>query len=280
MLARAMIAALKARGHSPAAADIDRYDITRREDVWRVFAEHRPTLLINCAAHTNVDKCDEEPQKADAINGYAVGLLAQAAREHGACLVHYSTDFVFDGASRRPYRADDPPRPLSAYGRSKLLGERMLQENAPPRWMIVRTAWLFGQGGASFPRTIVERARAGQPLKVVNDQIGCPTYAPDLANATLDLLDRDARGIWHATNSGTTNWYEFARGVLTEFAVAATLTPITSADWKQIRPNSAHRPAYSVLDLEPLQTLLGRPMRPWQEALHDYRRAVAEAGSF
>ena len=116
-------------------------------------------------------------EKADAINGQAVGLLARAAREHGTFLVHYSTDFVFDGSGRSPYRVNHPANPLSAYGRSKLLGERLLQEYAPPGWLILRTAWLYGRGGPSFPRTIVERGRQGA-LKVVNDQIGAPRTPP------------------------------------------------------------------------------------------------------
>lgn len=280
MLAKALTEALRSRGHEPAGADRDTYDLTRRDDVARLFSEHRPTLLFNCAAYTAVDKCEEERDLADAINGHAVGTLAEFARHHGTCLVHYSTDFVFDGSSRRPYHPDDEPRPLSAYGRSKLLGERKLIENAPEKWLILRTAWLYGRGGASFPKTIVERARAGQPLKVVNDQFGSPTYTPDLAEATLDLVHHRAHGIYHVTNGGTATWFEFAQAIHKEFDVPGTVTPITSADWQQIRPSSAVRPAYSVLDLEPFERLVGRPMRPWQEALHSFHQSVKASGSF
>jgi dTDP-4-dehydrorhamnose reductase len=280
MLARAIRETLNARHLNGIALDRNSVDVTKASDVRRFFAEHRPTLLINCAAHTKVDLCEDEQDKANAINGHAVGLLALAAREHGTFLVHYSTDFVFDGAGTRPYRADDPVRPLSAYGRSKLLGEQQLQANAPDKWLILRTAWLYGRGGPSFPRTIVERGRQGAPLKVVNDQVGCPTYTVDLAEATLDLLDRGQTGIWHLSNAGSTNWFEFAKAALEEFGVPAEVAPISTADWVKARPKQATRPSYSVLDVEPFARAVGRPMRPWREGLRDFRRAVDQAGGF
>lgn len=280
MLARAIQDALVARDLRAVALGRSAMDVTNESDVRRLFAEYKPTLLINCAAHTKVDLCEDEQEKANAINGHAVGLLAAAARERGTFLVHYSTDFVFDGGGTRPYRADDPVRPLSAYGRSKLLGEQQLQANAPARWLILRTAWLYGRGGASFPRTIVERARQGAPLKVVNDQVGCPTYTPDLAQATLDLLDRGQTGIWHLSNSGSATWFDFAKAALEEFGVNAEVAPISTADWVKARPKQAIRPAYSVLDVESFARVVGRPMRPWREGMSDFRRAVEAAGGF
>lgn len=277
MLAQAIREVLNGRNVSAAALDRSQCDITNPEDVRRLFSEHKPTLLINCAAHTKVDLCEDEAEKAEAINGRAVGLLAQQAREHGTFLVHYSTDFVFDGASRRPYRTNDPTNPLSVYGRSKLLGERKLQEHAPSKWLILRTAWLYGRGGPSFPRTMVERGRQG-PLKVVNDQIGCPTYTVDLAQATLDLLDRGLTGLWHLTNSGSTNWFDFARAALEEFQVNTSLAPLTTAQWLTMKPKQATRPAFSVLDIEPFAKATGRPMRPWRDALRDFREQVCTAG--
>lgn len=286
MLAQALRHGLAARKLSAVALDRTECDATHESDVRRLFSRHKPTLLINCAAHTKVDLCEDERDKADAINGHAVGTLAAVARDLGTYLVHYSTDFVFDGTSKRPYRTDDPVNPLSAYGRSKLLGERELQANAPPKWLILRTAWLYGRGGPNFPRTIVERARQtsassvepGQPLKVVNDQIGSPTYAPDLAAATFDLMDRGLTGLWHVTNAGQTSWYDFARAALEEFSVNVPITPVTTADWLKMRPKQATRPAYSVLDTEPLARAVGRPMRAWRDALHDFRLAVERQG--
>lgn len=279
MLAGALIRSLTARGKSAIALDRAGLDITDERAVRDAFAKHRPTLLLNCAAHTKVDLCEEQETLTNAINGHAVGTLASVAREYDTTLVHYSTDFVFDGNGTRPYRPDDPVGPLSAYGRSKLLGERKLQENAPARWLILRTAWLYGRGGPSFPRTMITVARDGKPLKVVSDQVGSPTLTDDLAEATLALLDSGASGIWHATNAGQTSWFEFTRAILEEFSLKTELTPTSSAEWFKLRPKSAHRPAYSVLDVEPIARQTGKPMRHWRDALHAYRLQVEQAGS-
>jgi dTDP-4-dehydrorhamnose reductase len=253
-------------------------DIADRDAVAKAFAQHKPTLVLNCAAHTKVDLCEQERAKADAINGAAVGEIAALCKPSGALLVHLSTDFVFDGSSRRPYLPNDPVNPLGAYGKSKLLGEQAIQTNPPQRWLIVRTAWVYGRHGTNFPRTIIQAARAGKPLTVVNDQIGSPTYTPDLAAAILDLLDSGAAGIWHVTNSGQTNWYEFAQATLDAFGLRPDISPISSNQWLQKRPNSAVRPAYSVLDLNALTSRIGRPMRPWQYALFDFHHAVDRYG--
>lgn len=279
MLAHALLRALQARGKTAVALGRAALDISDETAVQEAFRTHRPTVLLNCAAHTKVDLCEEQQELAEAINGRAVGILARAAREHGTTLVHYSTDFVFDGAGTRPYRAEDSVRPLSAYGRSKLLGEEQLRENAPERWLILRTAWLYGQHGPCFPRTMVTLARQGKPLKVVSDQIGCPTLTDDLAAATLDLLDAGATGVWHATNAGQTSWFDFTRAILDEFGLTTELSPTTSAEWFKIRPSSAHRPAYSVLDVAPLEQRIGRPMPHWRDALRRYREQVEDSAS-
>jgi dTDP-4-dehydrorhamnose reductase len=277
MLAHALVRALQARGKTAVALGRAALDVTDEAAVREAFRVHTPTLLLNCAAHTKVDLCEEQQELADAINGRAVGILARAAREHGTTLVHYSTDFVFDGSGTRPYRPDDPVRPLSAYGRSKLLGEQQLRENAPDRWLILRTAWLYGQSGPCFPRTMVTLARQGKPLKVVSDQVGSPTLTDDLAAATLDLLDAGATGVWHATNSGQTSWFDFTRAILEEFGLTTDLSPTTSAEWLKIRPHSAHRPAYGVLDVTPLEQKIGRPMPHWRDALRRYREQVGDS---
>jgi dTDP-4-dehydrorhamnose reductase len=280
MLARSLAETLKSRDVGASLLGRAALDIADEKSVQQMFREHRPTLVLNCAAHTKVDLCEDEPAKADAINGYAVGTLAMLCREYGSTLVHYSTDFVFDGTAKRPYRADDPVNPISAYGRSKLLGEQQLQAKAPPRWLIVRTAWAYGVGGVNFPKIIVDRAKQGQPLKVVDDEIGSPTYTIDLAQATLDLIDRSAKGIWHVTNSGHVSRYDYAKAILEEFNLKTELTPITTADWFKIRPKQARRPAYSVLDVEPIAKLVGKPMRPWREALRAFHEEVERRGSF
>lgn len=278
MLAQDLRKVLNARGIDPVLARHADCDITDPHQVSRLFHQHHPTLLLNCAAHTGVDQCEDEPERANAINGTGPGNLADLSREYHTKLVHFSTDFIFDGHIDQPYRPDDTPNPLSAYGKSKLLGEQSIQKVPQLASLIVRTAWLFGRYGNCFPQIIVNRARAGHALKVVNDQVGCPTYAPDLAKAVVDLLDVEATGIWHVTNSSPTNWYEFARAIVTEFKIPTEVTPISTAQWVAMRPRQAKRPSYSVLDLAPFTARTGREMRNWRDALRDYRTET-EIGS-
>jgi len=271
MLAHELNQVLKSRGVAPILARRADCDITNPAQLASIFRQHRPTLLLNCAAHTGVDLCEDEPARANSINGQGPSNLAELCREYHTQLIHFSTDFVFNGQSDRPYRPDDAPNPISAYGYSKLLGEEAIKQIAPPSWLIIRTAWLFGRHGNCFPKIILNRARQGHPLAVVNDQHGCPTYAVDLAVAVFDLLDRGAKGIWHITNSSPTTWYDFAKAILTEFNVTAEVKPITTAQWRAMRPKQANRPPYSVLDLSPFITIAGRNMRDWRDALKDYR---------
>jgi len=274
MLARALAHALLARATPFHAVDILDCDITQPDQVERLFRQRKPTLLLNCAAHTKVDLCENQQDLANAVNGYAVGTLARCSRECGAYLVHISTDAVFDGQSRRPYRPEDPVGPLSAYARSKLLGEQQLLQSPPTNWLLLRTAWLFGEYGLCFPRTIIERVRAGLPLRVVNDQVGAPTYAPDLADAILQLVDRSCHGIWHVTNSGSATWYDLAAATIEETRLHADLAPISTADWLAIRPKQARRAAYSVLDIQPFIQTVDYSPRHWRQALIAYGRAV------
>jgi dTDP-4-dehydrorhamnose reductase len=231
---------------------------------------HRPTVVINCAAYTKVDLAEVERDAAFAINTLAAGTIASACKSRGIRLVHFSTDFVFNGESSGPYQPNDPTDCLSAYGQSKLEGESLVRAIDPPGWMIIRTAWLFGDTGPCFPKTILDRARAGQTLKVVNDQIGSPTYAPDLAATTLDLIGASACGIRHVTNSGQCSWFDFAEAIVDAAGMSANLQPTTTAGYRATRPNIAIRPAFSVLADDKLPQLIGRHMRPWQEALSDF----------
>jgi dTDP-4-dehydrorhamnose reductase len=277
MVGRALTSALHNRNLTPIALTREQCNIASHADLERAF-QNRPTVLFNCAAYTKVDQCELEPDKADAINGYALGNLAELCINHRTLLVHISTDFIFDGRQNRPYKPDDAPHPLSAYGRSKLLGETQLRRPGLRDWLIVRTAWVYGRHGANFPRTMVTAAREGKPLSVVTDQIGSPTYAVDLAEAILTLIDVGVRGIWHVTNSGQTSWYDFAKAALAQFGVNHPIAPTTAAEWRAAKPNSAIRPAYSVMDIEPFNKLAGRQMRPWQEALCDFHAAVERDG--
>jgi dTDP-4-dehydrorhamnose reductase len=274
MLGQALAASLRMRGRRYVTVARAALDVSNPADVAAAFARHQPGVVLNCAAHTKVDLCEEQEDLANTINGAGAENLAVASRDYGAKLVHYSTDFVFDGSGTRPYRPDDPVNPLSAYGRSKLLGEQAIARVNPPGWLVIRTAWLYGPGGPCFPQTMINAARAGKPLKVVDDQIGSPTFTHDLADATLELVDRDASGVWHLTNAGSVSWHGFTAAILEEFNLATELGRTTSAEWKALRPTSATRPPYSVLDVTPYERLTGKPMRPWREALHDYRLAL------
>lgn len=280
MLAQAFSTVLGRRGITPVICGREECDVVNHRAVERTFERVRPTTVINCAAYTKVDIAEKEVPAANAANGLAAGILAVLCRRYDASLVHFSTDYVFDGTLQRPLRPDDPVGPKSAYGMSKLLGEQAIQQYPPPRWMIVRTAWLYGAGGPNFVQTMVNVARAGKPLKVVNDQIGCPTYTLDLAEAAVALATRGARGVWHVTNSGQTTWYDFAAAIFEEFQLRPELSPTTSDEWKALRPDSAVRPRYSVLDVEPVEKVLGRPMRHWRDALRAFKQEIDARGGF
>jgi dTDP-4-dehydrorhamnose reductase len=280
MLAQALRRALPASMGECVSLDRKTLDISDPRQIEKAMTEHRPTLVFNCAAYTKVDLAEKEREQANACNGSAVGVLGGLCKTHGATLVHFSTDYVFDGSLRRPLRPDDPVGPASAYGQSKLLGEHLLRENAPARWMILRTAWLYGAGGPNFVQTMVNVARAGKPLKVIDDQIGCPTYTVDLAQAAIDLVSRGGQGILHVSNAGQTSWFDFAAAIFQEWRLEPELSATTSAAWKASKPDSAVRPAYSVLDVAPTEKLLGRPMRDWRAALKAFKAEVDARGAF
>ncbi|HEX8520951.1 MAG TPA: dTDP-4-dehydrorhamnose reductase [Tepidisphaeraceae bacterium] len=274
MLAQALDRSIQARAKKATLLGRQELDVSDEDSVGSAFAQYRPTLVLNCAAYTKVDKAEEEKERAYEVNGEAVGILAAKCKEYGARLVHYSTDFVFDGRKREPYVPADVTNPQSVYGASKLEGERQAGDEA----LVIRTAWLYGPGGACFPQTMVGAAKQKKPLTVVNDQVGSPTFTHDLAEATLRLVDAEAKGIFHVTNAGSVSWFDFTRAILEEFHEKADLSPITSAAWKEKRPNSATRPSYSVLDVSEYERATGQRMRPWRQALREYRLEVARAG--
>jgi dTDP-4-dehydrorhamnose reductase len=276
MLAYALIRALRIRGVEPIVLGRADLDISNAKLVKEVIGRHEPNLILNCAAYTKVDLCESEIDLATNVNAGGAHAVADAAWMVRAKLVHYSTDFVFDGQKGTPYRPDDPVNPLSMYGKTKRFGEVLMRTNALLDYLIIRTAWLYGPNGPCFPQTMINAAKAGKPLKVVSDQTGTPTFTFDLAEATLDLLDRNAKGIWHITNSGATTWYDFTAAILEEFNLKTDLSPTTSAEWKKLKPNSATRPAYSVLDVSPYEKLVGKPMPDWRDALHRYHLALKQ----
>lgn len=246
-------------------------DVTDIDGVRSVFGGVRPDLVINTAAYHRVDDCETTPAEAFRVNALGVKNLAEVCREMGARLVHFSTDYVFSGESKRPYQEDDAANPLSAYGISKLAGEHFLRYILPEDHVIVRSSGLYGLVGASgkggnFIESVLRIAREGQPLRVVNDQVSCPTYTADLARVVLEVLARGGRGTYHLTNAGQCSWYDFAGALFDMLGLKPDLQPTTSAEYNA----AAKRPAYSVLANSRLKELDIVQPRPWQEALGDY----------
>jgi dTDP-4-dehydrorhamnose reductase len=248
--------------------DIAELDITDAGQCLDCANRVRPEVIINAAALTAVDYCESHEEEANRVNGDGPGNMAAAAAESGSLLVHYSTDYVFDGRKEAPYAETDPTCPRSAYGRSKLLGEQKVQARSPEH-LILRTAWLFGCNGKNFIRTILKAARSGQPLRVVDDQRGSPTNARDLAAHTLRLVQSGEHGIFHAANTGSCSWYELAaRSIEWAGMEGVKISPCSTSEY----PLPAPRPANSVLAPTRLVSCGVGPMRPWQEAVQDYIR--------
>jgi dTDP-4-dehydrorhamnose reductase len=250
-----------ARGPA-AVGEIRPLDVADEAAVRAAVRAARPEVVVNCAGYTAVDRAESEPEAAWAVNAVAPRVLAEEAAAAGALVVHVSSDFVFDGKKREPYVETDPVNPLSTYARSKEAGERFVRE-AAPRHVIVRTQWLYGPDGKHFPATMLRLCREGKPLRVVDDQVGAPTYAPDVAAAIDRILEAGLTGTIHAANRGQASWYELARAVLARAGEKAPVTPIKTAELR----SAAVRPEYSVLRNAVLEGTIGDCMRPWQEAL-------------
>jgi dTDP-4-dehydrorhamnose reductase len=259
------------------AFDRTTLDLADPAAIVRVLRATRPAVVVNAAAFTDVDRAEREEALATRINGDAVAVLGDECRALKAGLVHYSTDFVFDGASSRPYREDDPTAPLGAYGRSKLAGERALAERGAPA-IVLRTAWVYSPGRRSFVASILRLARERESLRIVADQTGSPTFAGDLATATALLvhgLGRDpfaaideARGVYHMAGSGVATRFELAKAVIASDPKASehrvrSVEPVATAEY----PLPAARPAFAPLDCEKLRRTFGIALPPWREAL-------------
>lgn len=242
-------------------------DISDSGQVRRVMRDLAPRVAINCAAYTRVDDCEEHVQRAFRVNAWAVRDLARLCREEGCQLVHISTDYVFGGEKGQPYTEQDLPRPLNVYGVSKLAGEHFALGLAP-RALVVRSSGLYGPGGegGNFVEVMLRRARAGEPLRVVEDQVLSPTYTRELARALRQLIRAGAAGLYHVANRGACSWYRFAREIFSQAGLEVDLQPISSAAYGA----AARRPAYSALDSGKAWQLLGGPLSPWQEALARY----------
>ncbi len=250
--------------------DLPDFDLTDREQVL-TLAEAAPDIIMNCAAFTNVDGCEEQQELAMRVNGDGAGLLAELAKKTDAVLIHISTDFVFDGSKGSPYFEDDHPQPISVYGKSKLFGEQQVQQSGLLKYFIVRTSWLYGAGGNNFVETMIRLAKEKPELKIVADQQGTPTWTEDLARAIFALLQSEQYGLYHYSNDGACSWYEFAGeiidqiGVFEKLKVAAVL-PIPTDGY----PLPAQRPKYSVMSKGKIKQTTGLVIPSWQQSLNTY----------
>ncbi len=241
-------------------------DLTDGDTARATFAAHAPHAVIHCAAYTDVDGCTRDPQRARRNNAKATALLAQECAERGTRLVFLSTDYVFSGAKAEPYKEGDTPDPINPYGESKLAAERAVAELLDD-YLIVRTQWLYGPGGSNFVSAILNRAQAGEPLQVVEDEFGSPTYTFDLAPALWLAVASELRGTVHITNSGHCSRVELAAAALQAAGLADTgIEPIASADW----PSPTARPLHAILDNSRWVQAGYPPLRPWQEAVEDF----------
>ncbi|MBT2676690.1 dTDP-4-dehydrorhamnose reductase [Streptomyces sp. ISL-14] len=269
MLGRDVVEELRARGEQVTGLDHGALDVTSPDAVDRALAAHRPGVVVNCAAYTSVDDAEKDEERALRVNGDGPGLLAHTCTTYEARLIHVSTDYVFAGDTRTPYAENHPTAPNTAYGRTKLAGERAVLDELPGASAIVRTAWLYGVHGRSFVRTMIELEASRDTVDVVNDQRGQPTWSADVAALIADLGPRvgvDATGIVHATDSGEATWYDLAREVFRLLgADPDRVRPVTSEAF----PRAAPRPAYSVLAQGRRQRLGLTRARDWRTALHE-----------
>ncbi len=252
----------RARGLTHRELDVTDPDAVRRAVDW-----DQPQVVVNCAAYTDVDGCESQRDRAFSVNAEGVGHGARACLAAGCILVHISTDYVFDGTKKTPYAEDDEAHPLNAYGESKLAGEAILRRSLPEdRYLLIRSQWLYGEGGKNFVDAILSRAGAESSFRIVNDQFGSPTWSRDLASAILLLIHKGLRGTFHVTNSGIVSWFEFAVAIMKMSGLACSISPQSSGDLS--RP--ARRPAYSALGCRRFEDMTGTPMRSWDAALEEY----------
>lgn len=253
------------------ALDIDELDITNEQTVSECINIFQPSIIINCAAYTNVDGCEVNEDLAYKVNAIGPKNLAVAAEEIDCKLIHISTDYVFSGEDngKIPHTEDEKAYPISAYGRTKLAGEEFVKQYCS-KYFIVRTAWLYGYYSKNFVKTIVNAGKKYGKLEVVNDQLGNPTNAVDLASEVIKLMFTDKYGIYHCTGNGICSWYEFARKIIEYSGIDAEVYPCSTEEYKKKHPLSADRPKWPALDNKHLRETIGDDMRYWEDALQDF----------
>jgi len=243
--------------------DLPEFDITNENHLTNALKG--VDAVINCAAYTNVEKAESESELAYKVNGEAVGKLGFAAKEAGVWVLHISTDFVFDGKSRRPYVETDPPHPINIYGASKLAGEELLVESGC-RYCIMRVEWTYGSGGNNFVTKMIKRARTSRRLKVVDDQIGSPTATAEIAKVICKLLPKKPEGLFHFASAGCVSRFEMAKFIFDKLNMFVDLNSCKTAEF----PTVAARPLNSRFDCSKIEALLGEPIAPWQVPLERF----------
>ncbi len=261
-------------GHTVRSTDRDDCDIADPSRVGDVLDETRPDAVINCAAWTRVDDAESHADDAYRLNALGPRVLAAACDRRGVLLVQLSTDYVFAGDATEPIDEWQPPCPRSVYGASKLAGENEVRTLAR-RHLVVRTSWLYGRHGPNFVLTMLRARDRGQPLRVVSDQVGSPTWTGHIAPAILRLIERDVPGTYHLTNSGAVSWHGFAEAIFELVGDAPQLTPISTAEY----PTPAPRPAYSVLDNRVWRLLGEAPLPGWRDGLEEYVASLRDQGA-
>ena len=256
--------------------DKETLDITNFEAVSQWVVQHNVQIIINCAAYTQVDNAEEEIATAYKINVEGVKNLAEIAKQQQLKLIHISTDYVFDGYSSTPYLETDETNPKNQYGLTKLLGENAIKNINPPNTLIIRTAWLYGTTGHNFVKTILRLSKEHSEIRVVNDQIGAPTFANDLAMAIFTILPKINNtqvALYHYTNQGSCSWYQFAQEILKNIQSSCQVLPISSAEFNA----KAHRPHYSLLNTEKIKQTFQLSIPNWKDSLHKCIETIKES---
>lgn len=242
------------------------FDLTDSNQMENVFVKHSPTLIINTAAYTKVDDAETHQDLAKTVNGIGLGTLATLCKKFDCKLIHISTDYVFDGENQIPYIEEDKTNPVTVYGSSKLLGEKLIMTTQLPVFAIIRTSWLYSQYGHNFYKTMLRLAETKSELQVVNDQTGCPTNVNDLAEALVKIasqLNQKNSGIYHFSNAGATTWYGFAQAIFKKHQIDMKVIPVTSEQF----PTPAKRPRYSVLNHNKIKATFDLEIEDWETSL-------------
>ncbi|MDM8359967.1 dTDP-4-dehydrorhamnose reductase [Bacillus thuringiensis] len=264
-LAQDVLRQLEHTGLQVYGVDREELDITNNEAVQAYINKIKPDAIMHCAAYTNVDAAEEDADTAYKVNGLGTKYLAQAAGEIGAKMLYISTDYVFNGTAKEPYKTSEPTKPLGVYGETKLAGETFVQQYVD-KFFIVRTAWVFGIFGNNFVKTMLRLGREHDEISVVHDQVGSPTYTVDLARFMIELISSEKYGIYHATNAGICSWYEFAVEIFKQAEMDINVKPVTTEEF----PRPADRPKYSVLDKKKIEEEGFLPLQDWKKAVACY----------